>query len=80
MEQNEGRLSMKSDSLDNIRIQLLWDKIRNLNTRMPEEMYQRMKAMPLEEWIETLQAAGLPNSAEDLTIVHDMLWPRQKGA
>jgi len=66
-----------NDNLANIRLQLLWDKIRNLNTHAPEELYQRMKNMSVREWIDLLHDAGLAASDEDLTIVHGWLWPAQ---
>jgi hypothetical protein len=67
-----------NDNLKNIRLQLLWDKVRSLNTNIPEEMYQRMKALSVKEWIDLLHTAGLAASDEDLATVHDWLWPVQK--
>ena len=61
--------------IDNIRKQLLWDKIREIQSRMPEDMFQEMKAMPISKWAQTWIEAGLNASMEDLTMVHGILWP-----
>ena len=65
-----------NDNIRNIRLQLLWDTIRTVNTGMPEAMFQAMKAMPTDEWVQTwFVALEGKHSKEDLYEVHEMLWP-----
>ena len=76
MNTNEETLPMP-DGLTEIRRQLLWDRIREINTTMPEEMFQAFKAMPVSQWIKAWIEAGLDATEEDLAEVHKMLWPAQ---
>lgn len=64
------------DNLDNIRIMLMYERIRGINSMMSEEMFQALKALSKEEWIDQWLKAGLNATREDLGIVHDKLWPK----
>ena len=76
MNNNEGRLSMAGDNLDEIRRDLLWDKIRTINSEMDEATFQDMRDMPIDEWVQVWMKAGINATPEDLRIVHEMLWPK----
>lgn len=66
-------------SIEDIRRDLLWDQIRTINTNMPEDMFQEMKALPIADWVQTwFDAFEGTVSKEDLTAVHGMLWPAKR--
>ena len=63
------------DNLKNIRQQLLYDKIRGMNTFMNDDVFQVMKDLSAADWADAWLVAGLTTTYEDLIAVHDLLWP-----